>query len=109
MVFTRALGQTRQDLSCTYLAHHELESVFIIIIIIIIVRSDTISPAQMPTLALGLTTDADESGHPVSFAQHTVLVDIKADWGPSYQDQNQHIAVAATAPALPWSQPLHCF
>ncbi len=28
----------RQDLSCTYLAHHELESVFITIIIIIIVR-----------------------------------------------------------------------
>jgi len=26
----------RQDLSCTYLAHHELESVLIIIIIIII-------------------------------------------------------------------------
>ena len=26
----------RQDLSCTYLAHHELESVIIIIIIIII-------------------------------------------------------------------------
>ncbi len=27
----------RQDLSCTYLAHHELESVLIIIIIIIMI------------------------------------------------------------------------
>jgi len=32
---TRQAALERQDLSCTYLAHHELESVLIIIIIII--------------------------------------------------------------------------
>jgi hypothetical protein len=33
-----AAALERQDLSCTYLAHHELESVLIIIIIIIMIK-----------------------------------------------------------------------
>ncbi len=31
-ILTLSMLETRQDLSCTYLAHHELESVLIIII-----------------------------------------------------------------------------
>ena len=37
MHVARQTALDRKDLSCTYLAHHELESVLIIIIIIIIV------------------------------------------------------------------------
>ena len=33
----RQTASERQDLSCTYLAHHELESVFIIILVVVII------------------------------------------------------------------------
>ncbi len=36
----------RQDFSCTYLAHHELESVLNIIIIIIIIMEKALAPAM---------------------------------------------------------------
>ena len=43
MIFiTRQAALERQDLSCTYLAHHELDSVIITIIVIVIVIADII-------------------------------------------------------------------
>ena len=40
LVGIRLQQAERQDLSCTYLAHHELEGVFIVIIVIIISKPE---------------------------------------------------------------------
>ena len=47
----------RQDLSCTYLAHHELESVKIIIIIIIIMMDSSLLPVVWRCKDQGISID----------------------------------------------------